>query len=142
MSGLFAHAADLHLGAMKDRVLREQERESLRRLIDTAIERDYDFILLSGGDIFHVPVPDMETATFATQQFMRFRETGKMIYAIYGSHDYSPPTDAALIEVLEAAGVLRRVGEAGEVPGDVQALHRQGQGRPPDNWGVCKEECT
>ena len=105
----FAHMADLHLGATSDQTLRKVEIETLEKTIDICITEDVDFILLA-GDIFHVNIPDLAVVRDSVRAFMKFIGTGRKIYVVYGSHDFSP-NSTSIIDILEEAGVMLRVGK-------------------------------
>jgi len=50
---------------------------------------------------------------------MRFVATGRKIYVVYGSHDFSP-NSTSIIDILEEAGVLIRVGKPEVVDGKLR----------------------
>ena len=54
----FAHISDIHLGAFRDSVIRELERQALAETVKKCIELKVDFVLIS-GDLFHVSIPDI-----------------------------------------------------------------------------------
>lgn len=114
----FAHMADLHLGATTDPVLRGLEMQTLQRALDTCIQEDMDFIIIS-GDIFHVNIPDLAVVRDSVKAFMKFVETGKKIYVVYGSHDFSP-NSTSIIDILEEAGVFIRVGKPAKCDGKLR----------------------
>ena len=108
----FAHIADCHLGANREPELRRLESEAFKKTIDECISRRVDFIVIS-GDIFHSNLPDMWVVNEAVRKMREAVSQGIPIYIIYGSHDYSP-TETSMIDVLDSAGLVRRVG-AGQV---------------------------
>jgi hypothetical protein len=110
--------ADLHLGATSDPNLRRFEIETLEKAIDRCICEDVAFILLA-GDIFHVNIPDLGVVKDSVRTLMRFVGTGKKIYVVYGSHDFSP-NSTSIIDILEEAGVLLRVGKPSVVEGKLR----------------------
>ena len=82
------HAADLHLG---NRQYGSRERyldfaATFAHLVDTAIERDAEALLLA-GDIFHRHAVAPETLLQAARQLRRLERAGIACYAIEGNHD-------------------------------------------------------
>ena len=55
----FAHMADIHIGAHKDKKLMELEIESFNESIDISIKEGVKFIIIA-GDFFDKPVPELE----------------------------------------------------------------------------------
>ncbi|MEN3055429.1 MAG: exonuclease SbcCD subunit D [Candidatus Methanosuratincola petrocarbonis] len=105
----FAHMADLHLGAVSDPNMKGLESSTLERAFRICEERGVDFVIIA-GDIFHINIPDLAVVKEAVEVFKRFTDTGKKIYVVYGSHDFSP-NSTSIIDILEAAGVVVRVGK-------------------------------
>jgi exonuclease SbcD len=114
----FAHMADIHLGAASDPALRKLEIETLERAIHVCQDEGVDFIIIS-GDLFHVNIPDLGVVRDSVKVLMRFVDTGKKIYVVYGSHDFSP-NSTSIIDILEAAGILIRVGKPQVVDGKLR----------------------
>src|SRR5665647_493383 len=76
--------------------------------MDICITRKVDFIVIS-GDLFHVGVPsDLDTVKQAVAKMREVTQQGIPIYAIYGSHDYTP-TSTSIIDVIESAGLLTKI---------------------------------
>lgn len=100
----FAHIADVHLGAFRDARLRELNLQAFEKALDEAARRDVDFLIIA-GDLFDISIPDLSVVERAVRKMRQF---GKPIYAVYGSHDYSP-TQTSVIDVLNEAGVLQKV---------------------------------
>ncbi|MBI5226641.1 DNA repair exonuclease [Candidatus Micrarchaeota archaeon] len=100
----FAHIADVHLGAFRDGRLRELNLQAFERAMDECAKRDLDFVIIA-GDLFDINIPDLAVVERAVR---KMRQLGKPIYAVYGSHDYSP-TQTSVIDVLHEAGVLQKV---------------------------------
>jgi len=111
----FAHMADLHLGATSDPALRKLEMETLERALDRSVEEGADFLIIA-GDIFHVNIPDLAVVRDSVRVFRKFVETGRKIYVVYGSHDFSPNA-ASIVDILDEAGVFIRVGKPSSVNG-------------------------
>lgn len=105
----FAHMADLHLGAVSDPKMKDLESSTLERAFRICEERGVDFVIIA-GDIFHINIPDLAVVKGAVEVFKRFTDTGRKIYVVYGSHDFSP-NSTSIIDILEAAGVVVRVGK-------------------------------
>ncbi|MCX8182659.1 MAG: DNA repair exonuclease [Candidatus Methanomethyliaceae archaeon] len=111
----FAHMADVHLGATSEPKLRQLEIETFRKAFEECLNENVDFVVIS-GDLFHVNIPDLFVVKEATKVMMRFVETGRRIYVVYGSHDFSPNA-TSMVDVLEEAGVIVRVGKPYTVNG-------------------------
>ncbi|MDH7555794.1 MAG: metallophosphoesterase family protein [Candidatus Methanosuratincola sp.] len=105
----FAHMADLHLGAVSDPKMKGLESSTLEKAFRICEEKGVDFVIIA-GDIFHINIPDLSVVKEAVEVFKRFTDTGRKIYVVYGSHDFSP-NSTSIIDVLEAAGVVVRVGK-------------------------------
>jgi exonuclease SbcD len=105
---VFAHLADAHVGAWpRNPALRDRLRKAVLRAIEVAVERNAEFLLVS-GDLFHTPSPEPSEAAPVAAALRRFVETGRRIYVIYGSHDYVAHRTSWL-DVLAEAGVFVRV---------------------------------
>ncbi|MDA4111947.1 MAG: DNA repair exonuclease [Thaumarchaeota archaeon] len=103
----FAHMSDIHLGAFRDPVVKQMERQALEDAAKKCIELNVDFVLIS-GDIFHVSIPDL-TVVNETIRTLRLLQNARIpIYAIYGSHDYTP-NGTSIIDILDTAGILTNV---------------------------------
>ncbi|MEM4157167.1 MAG: DNA repair exonuclease [Candidatus Methanomethylicaceae archaeon] len=111
----FAHMADVHLGATSEPRLRQLEVEAFRKAFEECLKENVDFVVIS-GDLFHVNIPDLLVVKEATKVMMRFVETGRRIYVVYGSHDFSPNA-TSMVDILEEAGVIVRVGKPSTVNG-------------------------
>ncbi|MCA8994153.1 MAG: DNA repair exonuclease [Planctomycetaceae bacterium] len=92
----FLHAADLHLdaplkglaeypGAPVER-LREATRAAFERLIQLAISRNVDFVVIA-GDLFDGRWTNMQTGLWTANQFRLLQEQGIPVYLIRGNHD-------------------------------------------------------
>ena len=103
----FAHLADTHLGRQKDGKLRIIEKQIFEKTIDVILKNDVDFVLIA-GDFFDVNIPDMETQKFTFEQFKKFKNKDIPIYVIYGSHDFSPNSTAA-IDLLNSSGFFTKI---------------------------------
>lgn len=103
----FAHMSDVHLGAHREPALRELERRCFAEAVDVCIREAMDFVLIS-GDLFDVGVPDLGVVNDAVRKMRELREAKIPVYAIYGSHDYTPAA-TSVIDVLHTAGLLTNV---------------------------------
>ncbi|MDI3484034.1 MAG: repair protein SbcD/Mre11 [Methanobacteriaceae archaeon] len=103
----FAHLADCHLGAHRYTELKRIELESFKEAIKESVNSKVDFIVIS-GDFFHSNIPNMEVVKEAAKVLKDLKEAEIPVYVCYGSHDYSP-TRTSMIDVLESAGLLKRV---------------------------------
>ncbi|ROO27303.1 metallophosphoesterase [Salinisphaera japonica YTM-1] len=92
----FIHSADIHLdspmrGLSDDapdtaRRLRLATREALTHLVDAAIERGVDFLLIA-GDLYDGDWRDYQTGVFFVAQMQRLATAGIPVYLIHGNHD-------------------------------------------------------
>lgn len=103
----FAHMSDVHLGAHREPALRDLERKCFAEAVDVCIDQAVDFVLIS-GDLFDTGVPDLAVVNDAVKKMRELREARIPVYAIYGSHDYTP-TGTSVIDVLHTAGLLTNV---------------------------------
>ncbi len=108
----FAHIADVHLGAFRDARLRELNLRAFEKALEDVARRDVDFLIIA-GDLFDISIPDLSVVERAVRAM---RHVQKPIYAVYGSHDYSP-TQTSVIDVLNEAGVLTKVSSGQYVEG-------------------------
>ncbi len=92
----FMHAADLHLdspmrglggheGAPVER-LRGATRVAFTQLVDLAISRKIDLLVLA-GDIYDGDWQDFNTGLFFRKQLVRLREADIRVFMIHGNHD-------------------------------------------------------
>lgn len=103
----FAHLADVHIGAWRDPRLKELPIKAFELAVTDILERKPDFVLIA-GDFFNTSVPPLDQVKRAVAQLQRFRNAGIPVYAIAGSHDYSP-TGKTMLDVLEEAGLMVNV---------------------------------
>ncbi len=103
----FAHLADAHLGAHREPALQKLELQTFDLAMRNCVEFSVDFILVC-GDLFHVGIPDLGIVDSALKSMMVVQKAGIPIYAIYGSHDYTP-NGTSVIDILNTAGVLTNV---------------------------------
>jgi DNA repair exonuclease SbcCD nuclease subunit len=92
----FLHAADLHLdsplsgleryeGAPVEKI-RGATRQALENLVNLAIDRRVQFVLLA-GDQYDGDHDDYRTILYFTRQMARLQEAGIRVYTIAGNHD-------------------------------------------------------
>ncbi len=103
----YAHLADLHLGSWREPKMREISTKVFLRAIDDCIEAGVDFILFA-GDLFNTSMPAVDTLKIVTKKLKELQEKGIPLYAIAGSHDFSP-SGKTMLDVLENAGLLVNV---------------------------------
>lgn len=96
MGVTFIHAADLHLGSplraiagaseeMRDR-LAYATQESFQRIIQTAIDRDVDFLTVA-GDLYDREARSVRANEFLVEQFERLQAADIPAYVVHGNHD-------------------------------------------------------
>ena len=92
----FLHAADIHLdspllrlpeyeGAQVEKI-RRATRDALENLVDLAIEKSVDFVVLS-GDLYDGDWRHFGTGQFFVGQMGRLREAGIPVFGVHGNHD-------------------------------------------------------
>ena len=108
----FAHLADCHIGSWRDPKLRDISTKAFMKAIDTCIEKNVDFILIS-GDLFHTSLPSIDRLKQTVIKLKELKDKNIPVYIIAGSHDFSP-SGKTMLDVLENAGLLTNVAK-GEV---------------------------
>ncbi|HIH24942.1 TPA: DNA repair exonuclease [Candidatus Woesearchaeota archaeon] len=103
----FSHTADCHIGGHRDTRLRDLTERAFMQFIDGSIKHRVDFAIIA-GDLFNTAIPGIDTLKFTVTQLGRLRSQGIPVYAIPGSHDYSP-SGKTMLDVLEEAGLLMNV---------------------------------
>jgi exonuclease SbcD len=103
----FAHISDIHLGANSDPALSRLEMQAFTQAIDECLKESVDFILIC-GDLFHVSIPDLRVVDDAVRKLKQVADRGIPVYAIYGSHDFTP-NGKSVVDIIESAGLLRRI---------------------------------
>ncbi len=99
--------SDVHLGAFREKELRELNIQAFEMAIGICIERKADFVVIA-GDFFDIALPEMSVVDRAVKKMREAQKQGLQFYLVYGSHDYSP-TETSIIDVLCSAGVLVKV---------------------------------
>ena len=120
----FAHLADLHIGAWRERMLSTLNMTAFSETISACIRERVDFVVIA-GDLFDGNLPDLGVVREAVTHLKRLSDHGIRTYLTYGSHDYSP-TGTSIIDILAEAGLFCRVTPEGEM----QRADREGL-RPP-----------
>ncbi|MEF8704722.1 MAG: DNA repair exonuclease [Candidatus Accumulibacter sp. UW26] len=125
----FIHCADIHLDSplrgleLYDGAPAEEMRHATRRafanVVDLAIERSADFVLIA-GDIFDGDWPDFNTGLYFASQLRRLAGADIRVFLSYGNHDavskltrsvplpknvFSFPANRPATEVIESLGV-------------------------------------
>ncbi len=108
----FAHLADCHIGSWRDPRLRDISTKAFMKAVDTCIEKNVDFILIS-GDLFHTSLPSIDRLKQTVTKLKELKDKNIPVYIIAGSHDFSP-SGKTMLDVLENAGLLTNVAK-GEV---------------------------
>ncbi|MEM4336385.1 MAG: DNA repair exonuclease [Candidatus Woesearchaeota archaeon] len=103
----FAHLADCHIGGWREPILKEASIKAFIEAIDLCLERNVDFVLMS-GDLFNTSLPPIEIEKVVFKKLRELKERGVAVYIIAGSHDFSP-SGKTKIEVLEEAGFVKNV---------------------------------
>jgi len=111
----FAHLADCHIGSWRDPKLRDVNTKAFIKAIDTCIQENIDFILIS-GDLFNTPLPDLDNLKAAVNKLKKLKDSNIPVYIIAGSHDFSP-SGKTIIDVLEEAGLLINVVKGEDIEG-------------------------
>ena len=125
----FAHIADVHLGFQRDEALQGVEQDVFESVLQECIDRRVDFVVIS-GDLFHVNIPEMRVQKYAFAKFREVHEAGIPVYAVYGSHDFSPVRNS-VIDLLAATGYITKV----SVPAAAAAAAAAAEGPPPQEGG-------
>jgi DNA repair exonuclease SbcCD nuclease subunit len=118
----FLHAADLHLDSPLRGLSRHEDapveairsatRRALENLVDFALEKEVDFVLIA-GDLYDGDQKDYTTALFFNQQMIRLKARDIPVYAISGNHDarsiitkaLSPPSNVHFFPVKKAGSL-------------------------------------
>src|ERR1700722_2160028 len=101
----FLHAADIHLDsplrgleryehAPVERI-RSATRRAFERMIDLALERRVDFVLIA-GDLYDGDWRDFNTGLYLVRQLGRLRELKIPVFVIAGNHDAANKMTRAL----------------------------------------------
>lgn len=102
----FAHMSDIHIGAFRQPELKKLLLDAFDAAIDRCIEEGVAFIVMA-GDIFDSNIPDLTSVRRAAKKMKEAVDAGIRVYAVYGSHDFSP-NYSSIVDVLDGAGVFIR----------------------------------
>jgi DNA repair protein SbcD/Mre11 len=102
----FAHMSDIHIGAFRQPELRALVLDAFDSAMDRCIAEKVSFIIMA-GDIFDSNIPDLSSVRRAAEMMKEVIDSGIRIYAIYGSHDFSP-NFSSIVDVLNGAGLFTR----------------------------------
>jgi exonuclease SbcD len=103
----FAHLADCHIGAWRDPKMKELAILAFEQAITEIIKKGVDFLLIA-GDLFNTSLPPLDQVKRTVTQLQLLKTARIPVYAIAGSHDYSP-SGKTMLDVLEEAGLLINV---------------------------------
>ncbi len=104
---MFAHLADVHIGAWRDPKMKELAITAFEQAVEQILAKNVDFVLIA-GDLFNTSVPPLDQVKRAVTQLKKLKARDVRVYAIAGSHDYSP-SGKTMLDVLEEAGLLVNV---------------------------------
>ncbi len=113
----FAHMSDIHIGAFRQPELKELLLDAFEAAIDRCIQEKVAFIVMA-GDIFDSNIPDLYSVRRAAEKMKEAVDAGIRLYAIYGSHDFSP-NYSSMVDVLDGAGLFTKVEETSKTGGKV-----------------------
>jgi exonuclease SbcD len=111
----FAHMSDIHVGAFRQPELKGLLLDAFAAAIDRCIEEKVEFIIMA-GDIFDSNIPDLGSVRRAVEKMKQATDAGIRIYAIYGSHDFSP-NYSSIVDVLDGAGLFTKTEALSSVEG-------------------------
>lgn len=114
----FAHLADMHIGSWREPKLRELSVKAFIKAMDLCIERNVDFIIIS-GDLFNTSLPAIENLKTAVKKLKEIKNKNIPVYIIAGSHDFSP-SGKTMLDVLEEAGMFINVARGEEKDGKLR----------------------
>jgi DNA repair exonuclease SbcCD nuclease subunit len=95
------------LGAHREPSLQKLELKTFDSAMKKCLEQGAEFVLIC-GDLFHVGIPDLGVVNSALRSILAVQKQGVPVYAIYGSHDYTP-NGTSVIDILNTAGVITNV---------------------------------
>ena len=111
----FAHLADCHIGGWKEPKLKELGNKAFSEAVALCIKEKVDFVLIS-GDLFNTAIPAIDSLKMVADKLRELKDSSIAVYAIAGSHDFSP-SGKTMLDVLESAGLLVNVGKEEEAEG-------------------------
>jgi DNA repair exonuclease SbcCD nuclease subunit len=102
----FAHMSDIHIGAFRQPELKGLLLDAFDAAVDRCIEERVAFIVMA-GDIFDSNIPDLSSVRRAAAKMKEAVDMGIRVYAVYGSHDFSP-NYSSIVDVLNGAGIFTK----------------------------------
>ncbi len=103
----FVHFADVHLGSWRENKLKNLNFKTFEEVINNILKEKIDFVVIS-GDLFDIPMPDLEILKKTMNLFKKLKEKNVPIYIIGGSHDYSLSNNSFL-EILDISDLVTLV---------------------------------
>ncbi len=107
----FAHIADSHIGGWRDQKLKDLSINAFDRAIDICITKKVDFVIIA-GDLFNTALPGIEAMNLVTHKLFQLRQKNIPVYAVPGSHDFSP-SGKTFLSTLEKAGLIINLAKIG-----------------------------
>lgn len=101
----FSHIADCHIGSWRDPKITELNFQSFSSAVDLSLKEKVDFVLIA-GDLFNTSMPSIDYINKTVKELVKLKENNISVYAIAGSHDFSP-SGKTMLKVLESAGLLK-----------------------------------
>ncbi len=114
----FAHIADCHLGGWREPKLQQLNLSAFMAAINNCLTEKVEFLLIS-GDLFNTSLPPIDILKEVVTGLKKIKDNKIRVYAIAGSHDYSP-SGKTMLDVLENAGLLINVAKAVPVENKLQ----------------------
>ena len=96
--------SDIHIGAFRQPELKNLLLDAFDAAIDRCIQEGVVFIVMA-GDIFDSNIPDLSSVRRAAKKMREAVDAGIRVYAVYGSHDFSP-NYSSIVDVLNGAGLF------------------------------------
>ncbi len=119
MAFKFAHIADCHLGSWNSHPdLKEMSILAFEKALDACLWEGVNFVLIS-GDLLDTAMPPFDVEKRAVAKLKYCADRGLRIYAIAGSHDFSP-TGKTRLHIMEEAGLLTYVAKYKEEGGKMK----------------------
>ena len=103
----FAHLADLHIGAYREKKLTKLNLETFKLAISKIIKSQVDFVIFA-GDLFNNAMPPINLVEDIILEFKKLNDLNIPIYSIGGSHDFSD-SGKSFLSLLDKAGIIINV---------------------------------
>jgi len=101
------HFADSHIGSWRDPKLTQLNFSYFSYVIDYCLKNKIEVVLLA-GDLFNTSLPTIDYVDMTVKKLMELKLAKIKVYAIAGSHDYSP-SGKTMLKILESAGLIVNV---------------------------------